>query len=72
MYEDGNEALAKALNDIKDLRTEADNKNKHIEELVNVINKLEMLNSHQEMEILALRYKFPDYNRFVRACMRFI
>ncbi|XP_026827696.1 centrosomal protein of 290 kDa isoform X2 [Ooceraea biroi] len=56
-YEDGNEALARALNDIEDLKLEMDNKNEHVEDLVNVINKLEMLNSYQEMEILTLREK---------------
>lgn len=30
-------------------------KDEHIEDLVNVVNKLEMLNSYQEMEILAFR-----------------
>jgi len=57
-YEDGNEALSKALNDIKDLKIEIDNKNEHIEDLINIINKLETLNSYQEMEILTLRYNF--------------
>lgn len=59
-YEDGNEALAEALNGIKDLKSQMDNKNEHIEDLINVINKLEMLNSYQEVEILALRYKLGD------------
>lgn len=54
-YEDGNEALAKALNEIKELKIKIDHKNEHIEDLVNVVNKLEMLNSYQEMEILTLR-----------------
>ncbi|XP_012225384.2 centrosomal protein of 290 kDa [Linepithema humile] len=56
-YEDGNEALAKALNEIKELKIKIDHKNEHIEDLVNVVNKLEMLNSYQEMEILTLREK---------------
>ncbi|KYM95179.1 PREDICTED: centrosomal protein of 290 kDa [Cyphomyrmex costatus] len=56
-YEDGNQALAKALNEIKELRIKIDQKNEHIEDLANVINKLEMLNSYQEMEILTLREK---------------
>ncbi|KAG5345889.1 CE290 protein, partial [Acromyrmex heyeri] len=56
-YEDGNQALAKALNEIKELKIKIDHKNEHIEDLANVINKLEMLNSYQEMEILTLREK---------------
>ncbi|XP_018356859.1 PREDICTED: centrosomal protein of 290 kDa-like [Trachymyrmex septentrionalis] len=57
IYEDGNQALAKALNEIKELKIKIDHKNEHIEDLANVINKLEMLNSYQEMEILTLREK---------------
>ncbi|KAL0133342.1 hypothetical protein PUN28_000825 [Cardiocondyla obscurior] len=56
-YEDGNQALAKVLNEIKELKIKIDDKNEHIEDLTNVINKLEMLNSYQEMEILTLREK---------------
>ncbi|KAG5322462.1 CE290 protein, partial [Pseudoatta argentina] len=56
-YEDGNQALAKALNEIKELKIKIDYKNEHIEDLANVINKVEMLNSYQEMEILTLREK---------------
>ncbi|XP_011701872.1 PREDICTED: centrosomal protein of 290 kDa isoform X2 [Wasmannia auropunctata] len=56
-YEDGNQALSKALNEIKELKIKIDHKNEHIEDLTNVINKLEMLNSYQEMEILTLREK---------------
>jgi len=37
-----------------------DNKNEHIEDLVNIINKLETLNSYQEMKILTLRYNFQN------------
>lgn len=54
-YEEGNEALTKALNEIKELKVKLDYRNEHIEDLVNVVNKLEMLNSYQEMEILTLR-----------------
>lgn len=54
-YEEGNEALTKALNKIKELKIKLDHKNEHIEDLINVVNKLEMLNSYQEMEILTLR-----------------
>lgn len=54
-YEDGNQTLAKALNEIKELKIKINHKNEHIEDLVNVVNKLEMLNSYQEMEILTLR-----------------
>ncbi|XP_050465506.1 centrosomal protein of 290 kDa-like isoform X1 [Cataglyphis hispanica] len=56
-YEDGNQTLAKALNEIKELKMKINHKNEHIEDLVNVVNKLEMLNSYQEMEILTLREK---------------
>ncbi|XP_077268210.1 centrosomal protein 290kDa isoform X1 [Temnothorax americanus] len=56
-YQDGNQALARALNEIKELKIKIDHKNEHIEDLTNVINKLEMLNSYQEMEILTLREK---------------
>ncbi|XP_014478395.1 PREDICTED: centrosomal protein of 290 kDa isoform X2 [Dinoponera quadriceps] len=56
-YEEGNEALTKALNEIRELKIKLDYKNEHIEDLVNVVNKLEMLNSYQEMEILTLREK---------------
>ncbi|XP_019698378.1 centrosomal protein of 290 kDa isoform X2 [Harpegnathos saltator] len=56
-YEEGNEALTKALNEIKELKIKLDHKTEHVEDLVNVVNKLEMLNSYQEMEILTLREK---------------
>ncbi|XP_070169848.1 centrosomal protein of 290 kDa isoform X2 [Polyergus mexicanus] len=56
-YEDGNQTLAKTLNEIKELKIKINHKNEHIEDLVNVVNKLEMLNSYQEMEILTLREK---------------
>lgn len=55
MYEDGNEALTRVLNEIKELKIKLDHKNEHLKDLVNVVNKLEMLNSYQEMEILTLR-----------------
>lgn len=54
-YEDGNQTLAKALNEINELKIKINHKNEHIEDLANVVNKLEMLNSYQEMEILTLR-----------------
>ncbi|XP_072743789.1 centrosomal protein of 290 kDa isoform X2 [Anoplolepis gracilipes] len=56
-YEDGNQTLTKALNEIKELKIKMNHKNEHIEDLANVVNKLEMLNSYQEMEILTLREK---------------
>ncbi|KMQ92334.1 centrosomal protein [Lasius niger] len=56
-YEDGNQTLAKALNEINELKIKINHKNEHIEDLANVVNKLEMLNSYQEMEILTLREK---------------
>lgn len=54
-YEDGNEGLTDALNEIKELKTDLEDKNEHIRELINVVNKLGMLNSYQEMEIITLR-----------------
>ncbi|XP_035723608.1 centrosomal protein of 290 kDa-like isoform X1 [Vespa mandarinia] len=56
-YEDENHGLTEALHEIKDLKNELNHKREHIEDLVNVVNKLEMLNSYQEMEILTLREK---------------
>nr|XP_050862423.1 centrosomal protein of 290 kDa isoform X1 [Vespula vulgaris] len=56
-YQDENHGLTEALNEIKDLKNELNHKREHIEDLVNVVNKLEMLNSYQEMEVLALREK---------------
>ncbi|KAK2580640.1 hypothetical protein KPH14_007746 [Odynerus spinipes] len=56
-YEDENHGLSEALHEIKDLKNELNHKREHIEDLVNVVNKLEMLNSYQEMEILTLREK---------------
>ncbi|XP_076656438.1 centrosomal protein 290kDa [Halictus rubicundus] len=54
-YEDENEGLTDALNEIKELKTALKDKIEHIRELINVVNKLEMLNSYQEMEIITLR-----------------
>ncbi|KAG7212966.1 hypothetical protein KM043_002306 [Ampulex compressa] len=56
-YEDENKGLAGALFEIKELKSAIDHKNEHIGDLANVVNKLEMLNSYQEMEILTLREK---------------
>ncbi|KAL2711712.1 centrosomal protein of 290 kDa-like isoform X1 [Vespula squamosa] len=56
-YQNENHGLTEALHEIKDLKNELNHKREHIEDLVNVVNKLEMLNSYQEMEILALREK---------------
>lgn len=55
-YEDENQSLTDALNEIKDLKNDLENKNAYIKDLINVVNKLEMLNSYQEMEIITLRY----------------
>ncbi|KOC58823.1 Centrosomal protein of 290 kDa [Habropoda laboriosa] len=57
IYEDENEGLRDALNEIKELKSILTDKNEHITELINVVNKLEMLNSYQEMEITTLREK---------------
>lgn len=54
-YEDENQGLTDALNEIKELRNELTDKTEHIRDLINVVNKLEMLNSYQEMEIITLR-----------------
>lgn len=54
-YEDENQSLTDALNEIKDLKNDLENKNAYIKDLINVVNKLEMLNSYQEMEIITLR-----------------
>ncbi|XP_015188923.1 PREDICTED: centrosomal protein of 290 kDa isoform X2 [Polistes dominula] len=56
-YENGNQGLKEALDETNKLKSELNHKREHIKDLVNVINKLEMLNSYQEMEILALRQK---------------
>lgn len=54
-YEDENQGLTDALNEIKILQADQKDKSGHIKDLINVVNKLEMLNSYQEMEIIALR-----------------
>lgn len=54
-YEDENQGLADALNEIKDLKNSLGKKNEHVRDLINVVNKLETLNSYQEMEIITLR-----------------
>ncbi|XP_043248630.1 centrosomal protein of 290 kDa [Colletes gigas] len=56
-YEDENQSLTDALNEIKVLQSDQKDRNAHIKDLVNVVNKLEMLNSYQEMEIITLREK---------------
>ncbi|XP_017893114.1 centrosomal protein of 290 kDa [Ceratina calcarata] len=56
-YEDENESLAEALHEIKQLKDDLKSKTEHIRELIDVVNKLEMLNSYQEMEIITLREK---------------
>ncbi|XP_033329753.2 centrosomal protein 290kDa isoform X1 [Megalopta genalis] len=56
-YEDGNEGLTDAINEIKEIKNVLEDKNERIRELINVVNKLEMLNSYQEMEIITLREK---------------
>ncbi|XP_076389728.1 centrosomal protein 290kDa [Megachile rotundata] len=56
-YKDENQGLTEALNEIKELKNDLKGKSEHIRELINVVNKLEMLNSYQEMEIITLREK---------------
>ncbi|OAD55251.1 hypothetical protein WN48_05217 [Eufriesea mexicana] len=56
-YEDENQGLADALNEIKDLKNTLGKKNEHVRDLINVVNKLETLNSYQEMEIITLRWE---------------
>ncbi|XP_020710825.2 centrosomal protein of 290 kDa isoform X2 [Athalia rosae] len=57
-YENSEYGLADAIAEMKGLKDELRQKETHIEDLVNIINKMEMLNSHQEMEIAALCEKF--------------
>ena len=45
-----------ALNEIKELKDQMNKKNQHIEEFVNIVNKLEEENSQLEEIILILRY----------------
>lgn len=54
-YEDEDQGLTDALNEIKDLKGELEGKRGHVTDLISVVNKLEMLNSYQEMEIITLR-----------------
>ena len=54
-YEDEDQGLTDALNEIKDLKSELEGKSGHVTDLISVVNKLEMLNSYQEMEIITLR-----------------
>ncbi|XP_034174302.2 centrosomal protein 290kDa [Osmia lignaria lignaria] len=56
-YKDENHGLTDALNEIKELKNDIKGKGEHIRDLINVVNKLEMLNSYQEMEIITLREK---------------
>lgn len=58
-YENGEYGLSEAIEECKTLKEELKQKEEHVEDLVSVINKLEMLNSHQEMEIAALWYVTP-------------
>lgn len=55
-YEDKDHGLKETLGEIKNFKIQLKAKNDHIEDLINVINKLEALNSQQEMQIIALRY----------------
>ncbi|XP_015122531.1 centrosomal protein cep290 [Diachasma alloeum] len=61
-YEDKDRGLTEALEEIRDLKRQLEAKNQHIQDLVTVINKLENLSSHQEMQIAAMRQKLglPD------------
>ncbi|KAK1134937.1 hypothetical protein K0M31_007703 [Melipona bicolor] len=56
-YEDGDQGLTDALNEIKDLKSELEGRREHVTDLISVVNKLEMLNSYQELEIITLREK---------------
>ena len=54
-YEDQDQGLTDTLRELKEVKDQLNHKNEYIKDLVSVINKLEMLNSHQELEITALR-----------------
>ncbi|XP_043474631.1 centrosomal protein of 290 kDa isoform X2 [Leptopilina heterotoma] len=56
-YENHDQGLTDTLNELKEVKDQLNYKNQYIQDIVNVINKLEMINSHQEAEIIALREK---------------
>ncbi|XP_063976076.1 centrosomal protein Cep290 [Diachasmimorpha longicaudata] len=56
-YEDRDQGLAEALGEVKELKRQLEAKSQHIQDLVTVINKLENLSSHQDMQIAAMRQK---------------
>ncbi|XP_066583263.1 centrosomal protein of 290 kDa-like isoform X2 [Prorops nasuta] len=57
-YEDKDYGLTEALNEVKLLKHELVRKSDYTADLINIINKLETLNSYQDMEITTLREKF--------------
>jgi hypothetical protein len=54
-YEDENTSLTEALEQIKELKVQIKKKGQHIEDLVDIINKLELENSRFEEVIIILR-----------------
>ena len=54
-YEDKDQGLTDTLRELKEVKDQLNHKNEYIKDLVNVINKLEELNSHQELQISSLR-----------------
>lgn len=54
-YQNKNQGLTETINEVKELKKQLTAKTNHIQDLVNVVNKLEALNSRQEIQIIALR-----------------
>ena len=54
-YEDRDRALAETIKQRKELQQQVQSQDAHIQDLINVINNLETLNSCREMQIMALR-----------------
>ncbi|XP_046753485.1 centrosomal protein of 290 kDa [Diprion similis] len=62
-YENSEYGLAEATNELRSLKSQLQQKEDHIEDLITIINKMEALSSQQEMKILALCEKLelpPD------------
>lgn len=57
-YEDKETSLTESLHEIKELKDTVIKKNQHIEDLVDVVNRLEDENSKFEGEITVLRSEF--------------
>ncbi|XP_046435026.1 centrosomal protein of 290 kDa [Neodiprion fabricii] len=62
-YENSEYGLAEATNELRNLKSQLQQKEDHIEDLIHIINKMEELSSQQEMKIVALCEKLelpPD------------